>query len=239
MAFYLPVLSALVIGAGIAQGAIALAIAVAAVLIVLYLALKHGTHHLEAVLEQGLASRCCSACSASRCSSPASPPQVQVSSAVGAFLVGIALSGQVAHAAVLVLTPLRDLFAAFFFVFFGLSTNPADIPPVLLPALILAIVTMATKTLTGYLAGQARRHRNSRSLAHRLRAHPARRVLDRHREPRRRGGSRATARAARDDLRAHHGHRRTAAHPHPRCDVVQELGQEAASSRPALAAPTG
>lgn len=53
---------------------------------------------------------------------------LQVSAAVGAFLVGIALSGEVAEGAGSLLTPLRDLFAAVFFVFFGLHTDPADIP---------------------------------------------------------------------------------------------------------------
>jgi CPA2 family monovalent cation:H+ antiporter-2 len=80
--------------------------------------------------------------------------QVQVSSAVGAFLVGIALSGQVAQNAEKLLSPLRDLFAAIFFVFFGFTTNPADIPAVIIPAVILAIVTMSTKVLTGYFAAK-------------------------------------------------------------------------------------
>jgi CPA2 family monovalent cation:H+ antiporter-2 len=52
------------------------------------------------------------------------------------------------------LEPLRDLFAAVFFVFFGLSTDPADMPPVLLPALGLAVLTMSTKILTGYLGAR-------------------------------------------------------------------------------------
>jgi hypothetical protein len=47
--------------------------------------------------------------------------EVQVS-AVGAFLVGIALSGQVAHNAEKLLAPLRDLFTLS--CFFGLTTNP-------------------------------------------------------------------------------------------------------------------
>lgn len=80
--------------------------------------------------------------------------QLQVSAAVGAFLVGIALSGEVAEGAHNLLTPLRDLFAAVFFVFFGLSTNPADIPPVLLPALLLAVVTVLTKIGTGWYAAR-------------------------------------------------------------------------------------
>ena len=153
MAFYLPVLSALVIGAGIAEGAIALSIAVAAVLVILFLALRHGrlisslfsAKDSESLLLGVLGLTMLIAGLAA---------QVQVSSAVGAFLVGIALSGQVAHNAVQLLTPLRDLFAAIFFVFFGLSTDPVDIPPVLLPAAILALLTIATKTLTGYLAAR-------------------------------------------------------------------------------------
>jgi CPA2 family monovalent cation:H+ antiporter-2 len=68
--------------------------------------------------------------------------------------VGIALSGPVAHHATEMLSPLRDLFAAVFFVFFGLSTDPADMPPVLLPALGLAALTMSTKVLTGYHAAR-------------------------------------------------------------------------------------
>jgi CPA2 family monovalent cation:H+ antiporter-2 len=153
MAFYLPVLSAVVIGASLMQGSITVAVAVGSVCLVLYLAVRHGKRlskmftadHPEslllgvlglAMLVAGLAA------------------QVQVSSAVGAFLVGIALSGQVAQNAEKLLSPLRDLFAAIFFVFFGFTTNPADIPAVIIPAVILAIVTMSTKVLTGYFAAK-------------------------------------------------------------------------------------
>lgn len=80
--------------------------------------------------------------------------QLQVSAAVGAFLVGIALSGEVADGAHALLSPLRDLFAAVFFVFFGLHTDPASIPPVILPAFALAVVTALTKIATGYWAAR-------------------------------------------------------------------------------------
>ena len=151
MAFYLPLLSALVIGASIQQGAISLAIAIAAVLVILYVALRHGglisglfsAKDSESLLLGVLGLTMLVAGLAAH---------VQVSSAVGAFLVGIALSGQVAHRAVQLLAPLRDLFAAIFFVFFGLSTDPGGIPPVLVPALALAVLTIGTKTLTGYIA---------------------------------------------------------------------------------------
>jgi monovalent cation:H+ antiporter-2, CPA2 family len=80
--------------------------------------------------------------------------QLQVSAAVGAFLVGIAISGPAAASARPLLAPLRDLFAAVFFVFFGLQTDPAQIPSVALPALALAVVTLLTKVATGWWASR-------------------------------------------------------------------------------------
>jgi CPA2 family monovalent cation:H+ antiporter-2 len=153
MAFYLPVLSAVVVGASLLQGAITVAVAVGSVSIVLYLAVRHGkklsrvftVEQPETLLLGVLGLTMLIAGLAA---------EVQVSSAVGAFLVGIALSGQVAQTAEKLLRPLRDLFAAIFFVFFGLMTNAADIPEVFLPAAILAVITMSTKVATGYLAAK-------------------------------------------------------------------------------------
>jgi CPA2 family monovalent cation:H+ antiporter-2 len=79
---------------------------------------------------------------------------MQVSAAVGAFLLGIAISGVTSHSATRILTPLRDLFAAIFFVAFGLNTDPASIPPVLGWALVLAVITAASKMATGMWAAK-------------------------------------------------------------------------------------
>ncbi len=75
---------------------------------------------------------------------------IQVSAAVGALLVGIALSGPAAQGARALLAPLRDFMAAIFFAFFGLSIDPNLIPDVLGPALVLGGVTAATKFATGW-----------------------------------------------------------------------------------------
>jgi CPA2 family monovalent cation:H+ antiporter-2 len=80
--------------------------------------------------------------------------RLQVSAAIGAFLVGIALSGPVAERARELLSPLRDLFAAVFFVFFGLQVDPRNIPEVALPALALALITALTKLATGWWAAR-------------------------------------------------------------------------------------
>jgi CPA2 family monovalent cation:H+ antiporter-2 len=78
-----------------------------------------------------------------------------LSAAVAALLVGIVLSGPAAEAAHGLLSPMRDLFAAMFFAFVGLSVDPASIPPVLLPACALAFVTLLAKFATGWI-GAAR-----------------------------------------------------------------------------------
>jgi CPA2 family monovalent cation:H+ antiporter-2 len=77
---------------------------------------------------------------------------VNISAAVGAFLVGIGVSGDSVDRARSLLTPMRDLFAAVFFVFFGLQTDPGDIPEVAVAAITLAIVTGLTKVLVGWWA---------------------------------------------------------------------------------------
>ncbi|RKN12235.1 cation:proton antiporter [Streptomyces radicis] len=153
MAIYLPILSTVLAGVGLASGSVTLAIALGTAGVALFVALRHGRFISKAVssdnpemlllvvlgltlLVAGVAQR------------------LQVSAAVGAFLVGIALSGEVAHTTRRLLTPLRDLFAAVFFVFFGLSTDPTDIPPVLVPALLLALVTAGTKIATGWYAAR-------------------------------------------------------------------------------------
>lgn len=79
---------------------------------------------------------------------------LHASAAVGAFLVGLTLTGETADRARAVLTPLRDLFAAVFFLAIGLAVNPADLIPMLPVALVLAVVTAATKVATGVYAAR-------------------------------------------------------------------------------------
>ncbi len=153
MAVYLPVLTAMLAGVGVLAGVLSVGIALVAVAAAMLVALRLSrplgrlvfSENSEvlllivfglALLVAGLAQ------------------QAQISEAVGAFLVGIALSGRVATSAEQVLTPLRDFFAAVFFVFFGMRIEPADIPPMLLPALALVVVTTVTKVAAGALAAR-------------------------------------------------------------------------------------
>ncbi|MDR7280155.1 cation:proton antiporter [Catenuloplanes atrovinosus] len=153
MALYLPFLTAVLAGVSLAAGASSLVIAVATVVVVLLVAIRFG-HAISAFISADDAEALLLGVLGLTLLVSGLADWLQVSAAVGAFLVGIALSGPVAHHAVQLLTPLRDLFAAVFFVFFGLSTHPGEIPHVLLPALALAVLTMSTKVLTGYLAAK-------------------------------------------------------------------------------------
>jgi CPA2 family monovalent cation:H+ antiporter-2 len=82
--------------------------------------------------------------------------RIHTPSAVAALLVGIALSGPAADTAKVLLTPVRDLFAAIFFVFFGLEVDPSTVVPALPVAAALGAVTAVTKVATGsWAAGRA------------------------------------------------------------------------------------
>ncbi|WP_395105754.1 cation:proton antiporter [Actinomadura sp. SCN-SB] len=153
MAAYLPILTAVLGGASLARGATTLGIAALTIAVILYIALRHGalverfvaSPSEEVLLLKVLGLTVLVAGIAQ---------QLQVSAAVGAFLVGIALSGPIAHTAQKILSPLRDLFAAVFFVFFGLHTDPAQLPPVIGVAALLALAGIATKLATGWYAAR-------------------------------------------------------------------------------------
>ncbi|MFJ3104016.1 cation:proton antiporter [Streptomyces sp. NPDC086835] len=153
MALYLPLLTALLAGLGLAGAGIALLISLGTVALVLYVALRHGRLVSRAVSSDNPEMLLLVVLGLTLLVAGVAQ-ELQVSAAVGAFLVGIALSGEVAEGARKILAPLRDLFAAVFFVFFGLSTDPNEIPPVLLTALALAAATTLTKIATGWYAAR-------------------------------------------------------------------------------------
>jgi CPA2 family monovalent cation:H+ antiporter-2 len=153
MALYLPILTAVLVGVTLTGALGAVGISVAVLAVVLVVALRYG-RWVSAVVDSpdrevfllkvlGLALLVAGFASA-----------MQVSAAVGAFLLGIAISGSTAENATKLLEPLRDLFAAVFFVVFGLNTDPASIPPVLGWAVVLAVATTVTKLATGWWAAR-------------------------------------------------------------------------------------
>ncbi|GAB3441116.1 hypothetical protein GCM10027570_07090 [Streptomonospora sediminis] len=76
------------------------------------------------------------------------------SAAVGAFLVGLALSGQLAQRTRLAVEPLRDLFSLVFFLAIGLTIDPRELVPMLPAAAALAVATALTKLAVGWYAAR-------------------------------------------------------------------------------------
>ncbi len=153
MAGFLALVGVLVIGEGVASALVALAAAAVLVVAAISLNLRYGerlsswlfSHEGEKLLLGmiGLALLVAGAAEA-----------VSVSAAVGAFLAGIAVSGRASHAFRRQLDPLRDFFAAAFFVLFGLQAELERLGSVIWLAAGLAAATAATKLATGWLAGR-------------------------------------------------------------------------------------
>lgn len=151
MAVYLPLVAVLVAGGGITQVVIAVGASVTAVLVVL-LASRHFGDRLSHRLANAEDEQVLLRVFGITLVVAGLTTLLDASAAVGAFLVGLALTGQAAERSRALLSPLRDVFAAVFFVSFGLSIDPSTLPPVLLSAAALALVTLVTKVLTGWYA---------------------------------------------------------------------------------------
>ncbi len=149
MALFLPLVTIFLVDQGLLSSLLSIAVAVVAGGGMLFVAMHHGkrlsrliAHSSDeivllttlglALLVAGISER------------------LQLSAAVGAFLVGITLSGPVAERTHELMHPLTDWFAAIFFLFFGLGIELNTLPPVILPALALVVVTALTKIATAW-----------------------------------------------------------------------------------------
>ena len=151
MVLYLPIVSGVLFGGSVLSTTLTVLISLGAVLAVLGIAYVLGdrlsaialSQSSEALLLTLLGGTLLVAGLAGR---------LNISTAVGAFVVGVALSGDIVSHARGLLLPLRNLFAAVFFVFFGLQVDLSRIPGVAVAALAIAAVTVVTKLASGWIA---------------------------------------------------------------------------------------
>ena len=151
MAVYLPILAVLASGGGPLQALLGVAISLAAVGIAFVTSYRWG-HHVGRVLAHPDSEQLLLRVLGITMVVAALAELVHASAAVGAFLVGLALTGEAAERSQLVLNPLRDLFAAAFFLAIGISVDLDALVPLLPAALALAVVSAATKVATGWFA---------------------------------------------------------------------------------------
>jgi CPA2 family monovalent cation:H+ antiporter-2 len=155
MAVYLPIVAALIVGGSLTSTITSVLIALAAVTVILLAVLRYG-RRMSGLVEAGSDEAFLLTVFGITLLVAGIAQQLEVSGAIGAFLVGLALSGKAEQRASRLLSPLRDLFAATFFLFFSFQIDPADLLDAAGPALLLFVVTALTKVATGwYAAGRA------------------------------------------------------------------------------------
>ena len=153
MAAFLPVMGAVLAGTGAVDATLTVTISLAAVGVILAVALRWG-HSLSGLLAGGSNEALLLAVFGLTLLVGGLAEQLQVSAAIGAFLVGLALSGTVQQRAGALIEPLRDLFAATFFLFFSFQIRPGSLLDVAVPALLLATLTGGTKLVTAWFAAR-------------------------------------------------------------------------------------
>lgn len=162
MAVYLPIVAALIVGGSVGATLLNVSIALAVVFLILAIALRFGPG-LSGLLAGGSNETLLLITFGMTLVVAGIAQRVEVSGAIGAFLVGLGLTGSTERRMVDLISPLRDLFAAMFFLFFSFQIDANEIVHALLPALGLAIVTSATKIATGwYAAGRGGAGRRGR-----------------------------------------------------------------------------
>lgn len=153
MAVYLPVVAAVAADQSLGDTTVTVFVAVAAVALILTVALRWGDR-LSSLLTAASDEALLLGIFGLTLLVGGLAQQLQVSAAIGAFLVGLALSGPVQARAGAVIGPLRDLFAATFFLFFSFQIRPGALMEMAVPALVLTVLTVAGKLVSGWVAAR-------------------------------------------------------------------------------------
>ena len=149
LAPYLPLLTSVVLGVGVWSGLVSVALALAITGLVILISFK-GSSKLVKILDPSEPGGLLLTVFGAALLAAGLADLVGFSGVVAAFLIGLLLTGEVAETARARLSPIRDIFAAIFFLVFGITTNPAQLPSVLPLAILLAVLGIAGKYLVGW-----------------------------------------------------------------------------------------
>jgi CPA2 family monovalent cation:H+ antiporter-2 len=149
LAPYLPLLTSVVLGVGVWSGLVSVALALAITGLVILISFK-GSSKLVKILDPNEPGGLLLTVFGAALLAAGLADLVGFSGVVAAFLIGLLLTGEVAETARARLSPIRDIFAAIFFLFFGITTDPAQLPAVLPLAILLAVMGIAGKYLVGW-----------------------------------------------------------------------------------------
>lgn len=149
LAPYLPLLTSIVLGVSAVSGIISVSLALAITGLVILVSFR-GTAKWSKILDPNEPGGLLLTVFGAALLAAGLADLVGFSGVVAAFLIGLLLTGEVAETARARLSPIRDIFSAIFFLFFGITTDPADLPAVLPLALLLTALGIAGKYLVGW-----------------------------------------------------------------------------------------
>lgn len=149
LAPYLPLLTSIVLGVSAVSGIISVSLALAITGLVILVSFR-GTAKWSKILDPNEPGGLLLTVFGAALLAAGLADLVGFSGVVAAFLIGLLLTGEVAETARARLSPIRDIFSAIFFLFFGITTDPADLPAVFPLALLLTALGIAGKYLVGW-----------------------------------------------------------------------------------------
>ena len=149
LAPYLPLLAAVILGVSVWSGLLTVGLALAITGLVILVSFK-GSSRFQKFLDPNEPGGLLLTVFGTALLAAGLADLVGFSGVVAAFLIGLLLTGEVAEAARSRLMPLRDIFAAIFFLFFGITTDPSELPAVLPLAFVLTVVGIGGKYAVGW-----------------------------------------------------------------------------------------
>ncbi|MEN9660393.1 MAG: hypothetical protein RLZZ443_322 [Actinomycetota bacterium] len=153
LAPYLPILAAVTLGLSALRGLISVGIALAVTLVVFFIGMGREIPGLKSLAQSGPGPLLLLTFGVALAIS-AGANIAGFSGVIAAFLFGLLLTGEVAESLRSRFAPLRDVFSAVFFLFFGLSIAAVDVFSVLPIALLFSVVGVAGKFFVGWLMGR-------------------------------------------------------------------------------------
>jgi CPA2 family monovalent cation:H+ antiporter-2 len=153
MAPYLPILAAVTLGLGVWAGMISVFVALAVTLSIFLIAIGREIPGLKTLAKRGPGVLLLLVFGVTLAAAGAAT-LAGFSGAIAAFLIGMLLTGEVAESLRSRFAPLREIFSAIFFLFFGLSISAIDVLDVLPIAIAFSVLGIIGKMAVGWWVGR-------------------------------------------------------------------------------------
>lgn len=153
MAPYLPILAAVTLGLSLWAGLVSVSVALAVISSIFVIAIGREIPGLKSLAKRGPGVLLLLVFGATMAAAGAAT-LAGFSGAIAAFLIGMLLTGEVAESLRSRFAPLREIFSAIFFLFFGLSISVVDVVNVLPAAIAFSVVGIAGKMAVGWWVGR-------------------------------------------------------------------------------------